>query len=137
MTPIPLKMTSIPLYSRATTRTEPKKNRARATRSQAEKRFEFKGLLVRSSILEFEFKVEFKGPRAWRPMRKLGCFGAVLRPAHVCCHVCTIGSVARVCVGCRVVLRASDGLGTASRPPVRVCRSSERCASRYETAGPA
>ena len=22
---------------------------------------------------------------------------AVLRPAHVCCHVCTIGSVARVC----------------------------------------
>ena len=61
MTPIPLKMTPIPLYSRATTRTEPQKNRARATRSQAEKRFEFKGLLVRSSILEFELKVEFKG----------------------------------------------------------------------------
>ena len=62
MTPIPLKMTPIPLYSRATTRTEPKKiGLARLCARKQKNLFEFKGLLMRSSILEFEFKVEFKG----------------------------------------------------------------------------
>ena len=68
-------------------------------------------------------------------MRELGCFGVLSCVRLMCAAMCAQSAVWHVCVGCRVVLRASDGLGTASRPPVRVCRSSERCASCYETAG--
>ena len=68
---------------------------------------------------------------------ELGYFGVLSCVRLMCAAMCAQSAVWHVCVGCRVVLRASDGLGTASRPPVRVCRSSERCASRYETAGPA